>query len=98
MYLAVGRSKRQPLARSAADGVLLFASGVIQSELRSDYLEYTCNMRVNFSLLRNSDDERADPWAIGLSVGCTFNHTVDGVAAKTITEQSRKTTATATVR
>jgi hypothetical protein len=39
-------------------------SGVMQSELRPDNLEYPCNMRVNFSLLRDSDDEGANPWDV----------------------------------
>ena len=29
-----------------------------------DCLEYTCEMRVSFSLLTNSQDDRASPWQV----------------------------------
>jgi hypothetical protein len=44
--------------------LLVDDSGVIQSESWPEYVEYACNVRVNFSLLTDSYDEGASPWDV----------------------------------
>src|ERR1700690_2766496 len=53
------------LRQSSVAIVSVDDSGVIQSESRPEYLEDPCNMRGNFSLLRDSCDEGASPWDVG---------------------------------